>query len=76
MVPTGNKAKCLLLTNHTTKTIYHHHHHHHHHQLDSVFHLDLFSSIFHESLLLNHDKSFSFPEIFYFIISTKYAHPY
>ena len=27
MVPAGNKAKCLLLVNHTTKTIHHHHHH-------------------------------------------------
>ena len=26
MVPAGNKAKCLLLVNHTTKTIHHHHH--------------------------------------------------
>ena len=37
MVPAGNKAICLLLVNHTTKTInlhchHHHHHHHHHHQ--------------------------------------------
>ena len=31
MVPAGNKAKRLLLVNHTTITI--HHHHHHHHQL-------------------------------------------
>ena len=27
MVPAGNKAKCLLSVNHTTKTIHHHHHH-------------------------------------------------
>ena len=27
MVPAGNKAKCLLLVNHSTKTIHHHHHH-------------------------------------------------
>ena len=26
MVPAGNKAKRLLLVNHTTKTIHHHHH--------------------------------------------------
>ena len=25
MVPAGNKAKCLSLVNHTTKTIHHHH---------------------------------------------------
>ena len=25
MVPAGNKAKCLLSVNHTTKTIHHHH---------------------------------------------------
>ena len=31
MVLAGNKAKCLSLVNHTTKTIHHHHHHHHHH---------------------------------------------
>ena len=29
MVPAGNKAKDLLLVNHTTKIIHHHHHHHH-----------------------------------------------
>ena len=28
MVPAGNKAKSLLLVNHTTKTIYHNRHHH------------------------------------------------
>ena len=28
MIPAGNKAKRLLLVNHTTKTIYHRHHHH------------------------------------------------
>ena len=27
MVPPGNKAKRLLLVNHTTKTIHRHHHH-------------------------------------------------
>ena len=27
MVPTGNKAKCLLLVSHTTKTIHLHRHH-------------------------------------------------
>ena len=26
MVPAGNKAKCLSLVNHTTKTIHHHYH--------------------------------------------------
>ena len=26
MVPAGNKVKCLLSVNHTTKTIHHHHH--------------------------------------------------
>ena len=26
----ANKAKCLLLVNHTTKTIHYHHHRHHH----------------------------------------------
>ena len=31
MVPAGNKAKCLLSVNRTTKANYHHHHHHHHH---------------------------------------------
>ena len=30
MVLAENKAKSLLLVNHTTKTIHHHHHHHHH----------------------------------------------
>ena len=28
MVPAGNKANCLSLVNHTTKTIHHHHHKH------------------------------------------------
>ena len=29
MVPAGNKVKCLLSVNCTTKTIHHHHHHYH-----------------------------------------------
>ena len=36
MVPAGNKAKCLLPVNHTTKTIHYHHHHHHHPPFDTI----------------------------------------
>ena len=32
MVTAGNKAKHLLLVNHTIRTIQHYHHHHYHHQ--------------------------------------------
>ena len=32
----GNKAKCLLSVNHSTKTIHHHHHHHHYGQCTCV----------------------------------------
>ena len=47
MVPAGNKAKRLLLVNHTTKTI--HHHHHHHHQESLTVRSDISFKLKHKS---------------------------
>ena len=34
MDPAGNKARCLLTVNHTTRSIHYHHHHYHNFSVD------------------------------------------